>query len=190
MIVEQVIRKLLLKIAKDKKIYLEGNLLKLIESDPTDLEFTKYLQDCKQRDNANRKKRLDVTKQVQNQNKALEIAVAENECLMSELKTALDESEVLRKQAEEAKELAINDLDLLQRKTQFELIGTIVKVALYIIIGVGITATILYALAIIANKDTTNIGSTWSNMFGILLTNAFSIVGTIMGVKYASKDKE
>ena len=109
---------------------------------------------------------------------------------MSELKTALDESEVLRKQAEEAKELAINDLDLLQRKTQFELIGTIVKVALYIIIGVGITATILYALAIIANKDTTNIGSTWSNMFGILLTNAFSIVGTIMGVKYASKDKE
>ena len=70
MIVEQVIRKLLLKIAKDKKIYLEGNLLKLIESDPTDLEFTKYLQDCKQRDNANRKKRLDVTKQVQNQNKA------------------------------------------------------------------------------------------------------------------------
>jgi len=27
-------------------------------------------------------------------------------------------------------------------------------------------------------------------MFGILLTNAFSIVGTIMGVKYANKDKD
>jgi hypothetical protein len=26
-------------------------------------------------------------------------------------------------------------------------------------------------------------------MFGILLTNAFSIVGTIMGVKYASENK-
>jgi hypothetical protein len=25
-------------------------------------------------------------------------------------------------------------------------------------------------------------------MFGILLTNAFSIIGTIMGVKYASKE--
>jgi len=27
-------------------------------------------------------------------------------------------------------------------------------------------------------------------MFGILLTNAFSIIGTIMGVKYASKETE
>lgn len=190
MIVDQVTSKLLLKIAKDKKIYLEGNLLKLVESDPNDLEFTAYLTECKTRDTSNRKKRLDVTKQVQNQNKALEAAVAENECLMAELKEALDESEVLRNDAEEAKDNAINDLDLLQRKTQFELISTIVRVALFIIIGVGITATILYAIAIIANKDTTNIGSTWSNMFGILLTNAFSIVGTIMGVKYASKDKE
>jgi hypothetical protein len=25
-------------------------------------------------------------------------------------------------------------------------------------------------------------------MFGILLTNAFSIIGTIMGIKYATKD--
>jgi len=28
--------------------------------------------------------------------------------------------------------------------------------------------------------DTDIIGSTWSNMFGILLTNSFSIVGTIL----------
>jgi predicted outer membrane lipoprotein len=27
-------------------------------------------------------------------------------------------------------------------------------------------------------------------MLGILLTNAFSIIGTIMGVKYSGKDKE
>lgn len=187
---KKVCRDELLKLAKEKKIYLEGNILKVLSADAGDTEFIEYLKNCKDRDVDSRRKRLQVTKQVQNQNKALETAVAENECLMVELKTALDESEVLRNKAEEAKELAINDLDLLQRKTQFELIGTIVKVALYIIIGVGITATILYAIAIIANKDTTNIGSTWSNMFGILLTNAFSIVGTIMGVKYASKDKE
>jgi hypothetical protein len=37
------------------------------------------------------------------------------------------------------------------------------------------------------DKDTAIIGSTWSNIVGILLTNAFSIVGTIMGVKYASE---
>jgi hypothetical protein len=45
-------------------------------------------------------------------------------------------------------------------------------------------------VAIFMNKETQVIGSTWSNMFGILLTNAFSIVGTIMGVKYASDKKQ
>ena len=38
--------------------------------------------------------------------------------------------------------------------------------------------------------DTDIIGSTWSNMFGILLTNSFSIIGTIMGVKYATDNKK
>jgi hypothetical protein len=45
-------------------------------------------------------------------------------------------------------------------------------------------------IAIFTSKETQIIGSTWSNMFGILLTNSFSIVGTIMGVKYASDNKE
>jgi hypothetical protein len=45
----------------------------------------------------------------------------------------------------------------------------------------------MYGVAIVSNYDTQIIGSTWSNMFGILLTNAFSIVGTIMGVKYATE---
>jgi hypothetical protein len=48
----------------------------------------------------------------------------------------------------------------------------------------------MYAIALFTGADTQIIGSTWSNMFGILLTNAFSIVGTIMGVKYASEKKE
>jgi len=38
-------------------------------------------------------------------------------------------------------------------------------------------------------KDTQVISAAWSNMFGILLTNAFSIIGTIMGIKYASKEE-
>ena len=61
------------------------------------------------------------------------------------------------------------------------------KCALAVIIGVGIVTTLLYWVAIVTNKETQIIGSTWSNMFGILLTNAFSIVGTIMGVKYATE---
>jgi len=80
-------------------------------------------------------------------------------------------------------------LDLLQKRTQFELIGSIVRSALWVIIGVGLITTLLYILILYSGKDTTLIENTWSNMFGILLTNSFSIIGTIMGVKYATSDE-
>jgi hypothetical protein len=82
----------------------------------------------------------------------------------------------------------LNDLDVIIKKGQSELIKVIVKSALGVIIGVGIVTTILYWIAIITNKETQIIGSTWSNMFSVLLTNAFSIVGTIMGIKYATQE--
>ena len=99
-------------------------------------------------------------------------------------------SEQARIEAETSKEVALNDLDLLQKKTQTELIGKIVRVALIVILSVGVITTGLYVTAMLTDKDTQIVGSTWSNMFGILLTNAFSIIGTIMGVKYASENKE
>ena len=64
--------------------------------------------------------------------------------------------------------------------------GLIVKVALWVIMGVGIITTLMYVVAIVLNTETQVIGSTWSNLNGILLTNAFSIIGTIMGVKHAT----
>ena len=92
-----------------------------------------------------------------------------------------------RAEAENAKVNAENNLELIQKKSQFELIGTIVKVALWVILGVGLTTTIMFLVALFTGVDTTIVGSTWSNIIGILLTNSFSIVGTIMGVKYASE---
>ena len=56
------------------------------------------------------------------------------------------------------------------------------------IIGVGVVTTLVYIITLTMGKDTQVISAAWANMFGILLTNAFSIVGTIMGIKYASKD--
>lgn len=185
MVVGKVTRDGLLELSK-KKIYLEGNILKILQAEDGDVEFQNYLKECIVRDTTSRKKRLEVTKQVQQQNKDLEVAANKAASLMEELKVALDESEVLRNQAEEAKDKALDDLDIMQKKTQFELIGTIVKVALFVIIGVGVITSIMYGIALMAGQDTQIIGSTWSNMFGILLTNAFSIVGTIMGVKYAT----
>jgi hypothetical protein len=214
-------KKQLLDIAKTKNIFLEGNIIKLIESDG-DIEFDQYLKDAAEKDKESRRKRLEITKKIQLQNNELSKLNDENgkimqdleqtlknveeskqqiesqnnellqwrednEKMQEELKDAVQRSEVARLEAEKAKENAENDLDIMQKKTQFELIGTIVKVSLFVILGVGVTTTGMYAMAIMSGVDTSVIGSTWSNIIGILLTNAFSIIGTIMGVKYASE---
>jgi len=206
-------KKALIQLAEDRSIFLEGNILKVLDvSDDPDFEH--YVKNASERDKEIRRKRLDITKQIQNQNRELLETQNTNERLMSEIKDALAQAEESKAQmeqqntelmaskeenvrmneelkealdtAESAKLHAETDLDLLQKKTQFQLINLIVKVALLVIAGVGITTTALYLAAMFTNKDTQIIGSTWSNMFGILLTNAFSIIGTIMGVKYAS----
>lgn len=204
-----------------RNVWLEGNILKILEAEP-ESDFENYLTLAKERDRDNRRKRLDITKQIQEQNLELISQKEENERLMEEIRVALTESEEsksqiecqnrelllwkeenerigeelklalstaedAREEAELAKRAAENDLDLLQKRTQFELIGTIVKVALWVIVGVGLVTTSIYMIALFTGRDTQIIGSTWSNMFGILLTNAFSIIGTIMGVKYASE---
>jgi len=171
--VEEALRK-----AKAKKVYLEGNFVKILSKTlPADVK--EYVEECKARDKNARRKRLDVTKQVQAQNKELEEAATVNKALVIELQNEKNEAEKLRDEA-------VEDLDVLQKRTQFELIGLIVRVALIVIVGVGITTTILYTAAIMMDKDTTLLGNAWSNLFGILLTNSFSIIGTIMGVKYAT----
>ena len=114
----------------------------------------------------------------------------ENEKIQQELQKEMIKSESARIRAEEAKTNAINDLDILQKKNQTELISTIVRVALYIIVGVGIITTGVYVFTLVMGKDTQVISAAWSNIFGILLTNAFSIVGTIMGIKYATENKQ
>lgn len=184
----------LLDLYRSKKVLLEGSIIKVLEKEKYSEEFLDYLKVCKEKDNLSRKKRLEVTKEVQKQNKELAAASIENERITKQLSKSLEEvskSEQeairLRNEAEKLKDDAMEDLELLQQKTQFELVGTIVRIALSVIIGVGIITSVMYGLAIVSGYDTDIIGSTWSNMFGILLTNAFSIVGTIMGVKYASE---
>ena len=196
MIVDKHIRDFLLDVSNKKRIHLEGNILKLIEAEEGDEEFSLYLSTSLEKDKENRKKRLDVTKQVQNQNKELIKSQEDNQHLMTDLKTALDEAEKskieavnAKAEAEKLRDLAVEDLDTLQKKAQFELIGVIVKVALIVIIGVGLITTGLYATALFMGMDTTLLGNAWTNMFGILLTNSFSIIGTIMGVKYATESK-
>jgi methyl-accepting chemotaxis protein len=122
----------------------------------------------------------DITETVNSKNKI--------DALSKDLQIELENSQKLKDSIEKEKDAALNDLDVIIKKGQSELIKVIVKCALAVIIGVGIVTTVLYWAAIITNKETQIIGSTWSNMFSVLLTNAFSIVGTIMGIKYATQE--
>ena len=124
------------------------------------------------------------------QNRELNEWKQDNLRLTEELKNEMVKSEQARIEAENAKAMAENDLDLLQKRNQTELISTIVRVALWVIIGVGIVTTGVYMFTLFMGKDTQVISATWSNIFGILLTNAFSIVGTIMGIKYATDNQQ
>jgi Fe2+ transport system protein B len=217
-------KKQLLDLYKTKNIGLEGNILKLIDSED-DSDFSQYIKTCTEKDKESRKKRLEITKQIQNKNNELESLNTENTRILEELQITLDNvenskqqiecqnnellnwkeeneriqnelqeemkrTESAREDAEHAKANALSDLDLLQKKTQTELMGNIVKVALGVIMFVAVITTSMYVFSIVMGKEVNTIGPAWSNMFGILLTNAFSIVGTIMGVKYATKDKD
>ena len=213
----------LIKLLESKNIGLEGNIIKLFESD-NDV-FKNYLKVCGDKDKDSRRKRLEITKKVQIQNNELSNLNEQNQKMMEDLQIKIDEieeskltfevqnlelndwkkenlelteklqtemvkSEQARIRAEEAKHNAENDLDVLQKKTQNELISTIVRVALWVIMGVGVITTGVYVLTLFVGKDTQVISAAWSNIFGILLTNAFSIVGTIMGIKYATENKQ
>ena len=112
----------------------------------------------------------------------------EIDSLSESLQVELDNSKKLKDSIEIEKNNALNDLDIIMKKGQSELIKVIVKCALAVIIGVGIVTTMLYWMAMVTGHETQIIGSTWSNMFSVLLTNAFSIVGTIMGIKYATQE--
>jgi Fe2+ transport system protein B len=220
--IQKSTRDILLEIAKHKRVYVEGNFLKLIEPEEGDEEFEEYLKLCKEKDSTSRRKRLEVTKQVQKQNSELERAQKENKRVNRQLEKALneaidsaeqskkskeeaekakeelevalqlaeqskEEAHKLKAEAEHAKEIAETDLSLLQKKTQTELMGNIVRVALWVIMGVGLLTTALYVFVMVRGLDAKIIESTWSNLFGILLTNSFSIIGTIMGVKHATQ---
>lgn len=124
------------------------------------------------------------------QNKELNEWKTTNIRLTEELRVEMVRAEQAKLEAEAAKQNALNDLDLLQKRNQTELISTIVRVALYVIVGVGVITTGVYVFTLIVGKDTQVISAAWSNIFGILLTNAFSIVGTIMGIKYATNQSE
>ena len=60
----------LIELSNSRNVYLEGNILKVIETENED--FQEYLSKAIKNDDAQRKKRLEITKKVQVQNKELQ----------------------------------------------------------------------------------------------------------------------
>jgi len=89
---------------EERRVRLEGNILKMLETDSE--AFQEYIQNGLAKDDELRKKRLEITRQVQDQNKKLQQKAEENDKLMDEIKQALAD-------ADQAKEDALNDLDLM-----------------------------------------------------------------------------
>ena len=80
----------LLDLYRTKRIALEGNILKLIDTEG-DEEFTNYITDAITRDREVRRKRLDITRQVQSQNVDLVKWKEENEKAQEELTALMEE---------------------------------------------------------------------------------------------------
>lgn len=189
---------------EDFKKYLKDCLLKDDEKRKKRLEMTKKIQKQNEelvdanKENGRIMEELQQTlKEVEEsrltfevQNRELNEWKEDNLRLTEKLQSEMSKSELARIEAERAKETALNDLDIIQKRNQTELISTIVRVALWVIMGVGFITTGVYVLTLFLGKDTQVISAAWSNIFGILLTNAFSIVGTIMGIKYATENKQ
>ena len=95
--------------AKAKKVYIEGNFVKLLE-DSSDPAVKAYIEECKRKDITARKKRLQITKQVQKQNRELEEAAVIKEALVLELQNSLEETKKLRDEA-------LEDLEVMQKRT-------------------------------------------------------------------------
>ena len=85
-------RDALLELKKTKRVNIEGNILKLIDASE-DPEMEKYVKESIKNQKDLQRKRLDITKQVQEQNKELTETKLEIERINEELKEALVSSE-------------------------------------------------------------------------------------------------
>jgi len=148
-------------LCKSDGVWLEGAILEIIDTS-SDRELEEYVKKAKARQDKNRNS------------------------LTQKDKTIAQLKEKLKSHDHPAKDPG----GLLETKTKFRMIESIVKTALAVIFAVGGTVTALYVMAIFTGRETQLIGNTWSNLLGILLTNSFSIVGTIMGVRYADTNKD
>ena len=106
--VDKQTRDLLLQLQKDKRIVLEGNIIKVLEAEAGDTEFEEYLKAVLEKDQDTRRKRLEITKQIQTQNHELTQKQEEISRINDELEQSLAQTQEAMKAAEKAKEAYVS----------------------------------------------------------------------------------
>ena len=95
----------LIATASSKKVYISGNVLKLI-SDQDNPLYREYLDTAIARDKDKQRQRLEVSKKAQREKQELETAQDRNDALMKRLELALSSADKAREEAEQARKVS------------------------------------------------------------------------------------
>ena len=93
------VRQQLINLCETKNICLEGNIIRVIDYSG-DTQFEEYIKTCLEKDKEHRRKRLDITKQIQFKNEELVSLNLENQRILDELKLSLSSVEDTKLQLE------------------------------------------------------------------------------------------
>jgi hypothetical protein len=162
----------------EKGIYLEGALLKVVIRGNTldDSDWIEYLKVASSRDEIKSSERVELTQEALNQKSELERAH----------KKIKQQYELLKKEKAKVEDDVCTlekNLKVLREKNQLKLMNNVVNICLRIIIGIGLSCSIILVVMILFGKQSDLVESTWSQSILLMLSNSFSIIATIQGVK-------
>lgn len=177
--------RVLIDLANEKGLYIEGAVLKLIKADTP--EMKDYLSKAielykgKIRDN---NKFQDVAAKLERLNDEL------NESLKAE-KEAKRIAEIERVKAETAKDEALNDLEIVKARTQQELMISSTNKNYYLIGGVFVSFVLIYIVLIVSHHaDSAVFANNLGNLGSILFSSAFALISYSLGQKQAQENSK
>lgn len=162
----------------EKGIYLEGALLKVISKSNTlrDEDWIGYLKLASERDEIKSRERVELTQEALNQKSELERAH----------KKIKQQYELLKTEKAKVEDDVCNlekNLKVLREKNQLKIMNNVVNICLRIIIGIGVSCSLILIIMLICGNQSDLVESTWSQSILLMLSNSFSIIATIQGVK-------
>jgi len=169
----------LIKLHEDKQVLLEGNVLKFIDKSIMSDEQLQYLNKAVAEDRKKIQDRIDMNTEIRTAN--IELSKTKQQ-----LEILLDEANVLKTEAETAKNNAMIKLDDFLQKSRSELVTKVVIYLIWFIGALSGTSAFLFYI----HPDNSVISNLVSQIFVSALSSAFGIIGTLFGIREAMKSIE